>query len=115
MLSIILLTGRNSASPNCQQNPSNEEHCVQPTRPHQPAISPYHSSLSDSPTFTLDGIDLGPPIATLRSLGALTKEESASNSKPLAASKSQPPRESIYDPVANKIMSIDEAAQAIGM
>jgi hypothetical protein len=111
----LKLTQSNSIQLDGQQRQSNEKHHVEPKQAHHPAISPYQSSMSNSPSFTLDGIDLGPPIATLRSLGALAKDESTSNPKPLTARKSQASHQSIYDPVAEKILSISEAGQAITM
>jgi hypothetical protein len=45
----------------------------------------------------------------------LAKDESTSNSKPLAAWKSHALYETTYDPVTKKILSLNEADQAIVM
>ncbi|OJJ46431.1 hypothetical protein ASPZODRAFT_1961848 [Penicilliopsis zonata CBS 506.65] len=45
----------------------------------------------------MDGIDLGPPMATLRSLGAVTKDDSATG----------------FDPVSRGILQLDEAEKGV--
>ncbi|RAK98738.1 Zn(II)2Cys6 transcription factor [Aspergillus ibericus CBS 121593] len=60
---------------------------------HQPLVA----TPSHSPGFSMDGIDLGPPIATLRSLGALAMNDSQAG----------------FDPVARGVISVEDAQSAI--
>ncbi|PWY83882.1 hypothetical protein BO94DRAFT_625431 [Aspergillus sclerotioniger CBS 115572] len=62
-----------------------------------PNRPPLTATPSHSPGFSMDGIDLGPPIATLRSLGALAKNDTHSG----------------FDPVARGIISMEDAQSAI--
>ncbi|PYI03542.1 hypothetical protein BO78DRAFT_193882 [Aspergillus sclerotiicarbonarius CBS 121057] len=65
---------------------------VTPNRPDPLTATPSHS-----PGFSMDGIDLGPPIATLRSLGALVKNDSRAG----------------CDPVARGVISLEDAHSAM--
>ncbi|KAL2824975.1 hypothetical protein BJY01DRAFT_163402 [Aspergillus pseudoustus] len=69
---------------------------------HAPAKTPLDNIIatpSHSQDFAIDDIDIGPPIATLRSLGALAKEDLHSG----------------YDPVASGIITLEEAQNAINL
>lgn len=75
--------------------------------------------LTHSPTFTMDKLNLDAPIATLRSLGALTKDGPPSERvchdsvvSPLLRENS---RSAVCDPVTRGILSIHDAQKAINM
>lgn len=75
--------------------------------------------VSQSPGFSMDTLDLGPPIATLRSLGALTKDGPTSGShvrdSSLPTSSNGVHRHFPCDPVSRGVLSIREAQRAIDM
>ncbi|KAL3455150.1 hypothetical protein BJX64DRAFT_298043 [Aspergillus heterothallicus] len=67
-----------------------------------PAKTPLDNIIattSHSPSFAIDDIDIGPPIATLRSLGALAKEDLRSG----------------YDPIASGVITLEEAQSAVNI
>ncbi|KAH8698691.1 hypothetical protein BGW36DRAFT_149806 [Talaromyces proteolyticus] len=97
-----------TASPNEVQN-------IHKEKGHRNGVSPGQTIVSHSPGFSMDGIDLGPPIATLRSLGALSKDEPNSNSNLQTARTKQAPYNSIYDPVSRGVLTIHEAQRAISI
>ena len=79
----------------------------------QSNISPYSTELPDSNSFSIDRISLGTPFATLRSLGALARDES--DSKPQAKRTSRSSHRSAYDPVSRGILSLNDARKAVEM
>lgn len=82
-------------------------------------LSYTDTPVSQSPEFSMDTLDLGPPIATLRSLGALTKDGPTSGSQVrdsnLRTSSNAANRYSSCDPVSRGVLSIHEAQRAINM
>jgi hypothetical protein len=73
---------------------------------------PGRSGASRSPSSSMDGIDLGPPIATLRSLRALANDESGFVSNaPTAKARYH----GIFHPISQGLLSIDDAQRAIHM
>jgi hypothetical protein len=82
-------------------------------------LSYTDTPVSQSPGFSMDTLDLGPPIATLRSLGALTKVGPTSGSQvrdsSLRTSSNGANRYSSCDPVSRGVLSIHEAQRAINM
>ncbi|RDW62413.1 hypothetical protein BP6252_11846 [Coleophoma cylindrospora] len=76
--------------------------------------------VSQSPGFSMDSIDLGPPIATLRSLGALSKESAPPSDSHLnglhnRASLNNNSRSMSYDPISRGILSSRDAQKAINI
>ncbi|KAJ5776300.1 transcriptional regulator family: Fungal Specific TF [Penicillium nucicola] len=76
----------------------------------------HHQDLSsgqkyqyDSPESSIDGIHLGPPIATLRSLRVLAEEGTQSFTRPAQKHKS------IYDPIYQGLISVQDVQRAIEM
>jgi hypothetical protein len=76
---------------------------------HQQNPSPSKSGMYHSPESSINGIHLGPPIATLRSLRVLA-EEPVHESTPTVQK-----RKSIYDPTYNGLLSVEDVGQAIEM
>lgn len=67
----------------------------------------------------MEKLDLGPPIETLRSLGALTKEDGHCVSS-MTDANTQPASVSVthynhYDPISRGILSLEEAHRTIQM
>ncbi|KAJ5991208.1 transcriptional regulator family: Fungal Specific TF [Penicillium canescens] len=77
---------------------------VQPER--QQAFSPSQSDIYHSPESSIDGIHLGPPIATLRSLRVLA-EEQVHDSTPRALKY-----KSIYNPIHQGLLSVENVQRA---
>lgn len=75
--------------------------------------------LTHSPTFTMDKLNLDAPIATLRSLGALTKDvpssERVSHDSVVSPLLRENSRSALCDPVTRGILSIHDAQKAINM
>ncbi|KZF19673.1 hypothetical protein L228DRAFT_285614 [Xylona heveae TC161] len=82
-----------------------------------PQVLTCETPASHTSTFSMDGIGLGPPIATLRSLGALSKDEGRlSSHSPELKSKGTPNvlnRYTACDPVARGVLSVHDAQRAI--
>lgn len=76
-----------------------------------PNSSPSNISEARS---NMDKIDLGPPIATLRSLRALAKEDSLSIA-PTSNPRTSKKHHDSYDPVLKGILSFEDAQRAIDM
>jgi hypothetical protein len=80
---------------------------VQPER--QQGFSPSQSDIYHSPESSIDGIHLGPPIATLRSLRVLAEEQvHDSTSRALKYN-------SIYNPIHQGLLSVEDVQRAIEM
>lgn len=84
-----------------------------------PAGSPFDRSPWDDrqQVSNIDAVDLGPPISTLRSLGAMhgyqrafELENSALNT---TRSYEQAAQYGPYDPISNGILTMNEASRAI--
>lgn len=80
---------------------------------YQSGVSPYSVELPGSNAFSIDRISLGTPFATLRSLGALARDES--DSKPQTKRTSRSSYHSFYDPVSRGILSLNDAAKTVKM
>lgn len=61
----------------------------------------------------MDGIDLGAPIATLRSLGAMATDESKTEYQPTSLAK--PIFANTFDPISQGLLSVHESQRAIDM
>lgn len=74
--------------------------------------APYDNTpVSQPKAFSMDTLDLGPPIATLRSLGDLS-----TNKAVLDTQESPATSHSIYstiDPISRGVLSVDDAQAAI--
>jgi hypothetical protein len=79
---------------------------------HKQALSPSQTGASGSPESSLNGIDLGPPIATLRSLRALAEEDTVYDG---ANSKTQTNCRDEFDPTLQGLLSSDDVQRAIDM
>ncbi|KAJ5081018.1 hypothetical protein N7456_013728 [Penicillium angulare] len=87
-----------------------ENNCLIAVSPQQ-AISPSQTVASRTPGSAVDGIDLGAPIATLRSLGALATDESKTEYEP--ASLAKPIFANPFDPISQGLLSVQESQRAI--
>ena len=86
----------------------------------QPTSAAYSTAaISQSPGFSMDGLDLEAPIATLRSLAALSKDTAPSASQFLdsndGTSTNSGAHYSKYDPISRGILTVYDAQRAIQM
>ena len=82
------------------------------------SVHPPHDNeaTSRSTGFSMESLDLGPPIATLRSLGALSKKGTSPGSHIDPESRTiRAKNHPSYDPVSRGILSMDDAERAIRM
>jgi hypothetical protein len=93
-------------------NTTLEENSLIAESPHQ-SISPSRTGASRTPGSAVDGIDLGAPIATLRSLGALATDESKTEYEPTSLAK--PIFANTFDPISQGLLSVHESQRAIDM
>lgn len=103
-----------------------------PVEPSQDALSPHVTAANDltpegrsvhfaarqatqpqSHNFSMDAIDLGAPIATLRSLGALSKDGGSPESSRVVPRDIE--RSYSCDPVARGVLSDGDARKAVNM
>lgn len=74
---------------------------------------------SQTPAFCMDTLDLGPPISTLRSLGALSPDATYSDFKDIAncarSNSNVTERSHSYDPIQRGVLSANDAQRAVGM
>lgn len=94
-----------------------DSHCA--TDGQSTPLSYTDTPVPQSPGFSMDTLDLGPPIATLRSLGALTKGGPTLGSQVrdsnLRTSSNVANRYPSCDPVSRGVLSIHEAQRVINM
>lgn len=76
---------------------------------HQEAPSRSQNDIYDSPESSIDGIHLGPPIATLRSLRVLAGERVHDST--LRAQRYK----SIYDPTYQGLLTAEDVQRAVEM
>lgn len=88
-----------------------EKHVNQPDLG-KTSLSPPEPTQFRSPVSSIDAIDLGPPIATLRSLRELAKDESIPSLNPVSRIKHG---RGPFDPISQGILSMDDAQAAIDM
>lgn len=99
-----------------RQTPSASFKSPSVPKSHEDRIENIPATVSSSQTSVslsgMDGIDLGPPIATLRSLKALTKYGDM-----LDSHIPTPERNGLctFDPIQRGIMTVKDAQQAIDM
>lgn len=84
-----------------------------------PSYTNAQSTISNFHGFSMDTLDLEPPIATLRSLGALSKDGVSTEPPSLETEHRLKPmgvqRANSCDPISNGILSSEDAQKAINM
>jgi hypothetical protein len=83
----------------------------------QPIYLPNtNSPVSHTPGFNMDSLDIGAPIATLRSMQALSPDHSKSPADShIFSIKNRGTANSLYDPVSQGVLSVQDSQRAINM